>query len=113
MSTCAILVDQQTLVSATMHTHPRLHRNLHDPPAYQFTYMPPSLLCSPHVNFVSGTNGSGKSAVLQGLQCALGASARETGRGTKLEDLVRSGQDEAKVQVSTLSEFFPLGVNPA
>jgi hypothetical protein len=58
------------------------------------------IICSPHVNFVSGTNGSGKSAVLQGLQCALGASARETGRGTKLEDLVRSGQDEATVQVS-------------
>ena len=61
---------------------------------------------------MSGTNGSGKSAVLQGLQCALGASARETGRGTKLEDLVRSGQDEAKVQVSLLSRWT-LGVSPA
>ena len=34
----------------------------------------------PHVTFVNGTNGSGKSAVLQGLQFCLGMQAAKTGR---------------------------------
>jgi chromosome segregation ATPase len=57
------------------------------------------LLCSTHVNVVSGSNGSGKSAVLQAMQCALGAQARKTGRADKNSELVRTGCHEAKVQV--------------
>ncbi len=53
-----------------------------------------------HVNFVSGTNGSGKSAVLQGLQCCLGATAKSTGRAASLEHFIRTGADDAKVQVT-------------
>lgn len=53
-----------------------------------------------HVNVVSGTNGSGKSAVLQALQACLGASARETGRGTNLAGFIRSGAPDAKVAVT-------------
>lgn len=34
----------------------------------------------PRVNLITGPNGAGKSAVLQALQCALGARAAETGR---------------------------------
>ena len=34
----------------------------------------------PHVTFISGTNGSGKSAVLQALQFCLGLQAKKTGR---------------------------------
>ncbi|WIA29640.1 hypothetical protein OEZ86_012127 [Tetradesmus obliquus] len=53
-----------------------------------------------HVNVVSGSNGSGKSAVLQAMQCALGAKAKQTGRGDKNGELVRTGCHEAKVQVT-------------
>jgi chromosome segregation ATPase len=56
-------------------------------------------LRSTHVNVVSGSNGSGKSAVLQAMQCALGAQARKTGRADKNSELVRTGCHEAKVQV--------------
>lgn len=55
---------------------------------------------SSHVNFISGTNGSGKSAVLQALQICLGATARETGRGRSLRELIRTGCDEATLRVT-------------
>jgi hypothetical protein len=55
---------------------------------------------SSHVNFISGQNGSGKSAVLQALQICLGATARETGRGKNLRALIRSGRDEAVLRVT-------------
>ena len=53
----------------------------------------------PNVNFISGHNGSGKSAVLQALQCCLGVQARKTGRGTSLINFVRKGQRQALAQV--------------
>lgn len=53
----------------------------------------------PNVNFISGHNGSGKSAVLQALQCCLGVQARKTGRGTSLVNFVRKGQRQALAQV--------------
>ncbi|KAF8073157.1 SMC6 [Scenedesmus sp. PABB004] len=53
-----------------------------------------------HVNVVSGSNGSGKSAVLQAMQCCLGVKAKQTGRGDNLAQLVRTGCHEAKVQVT-------------
>ena len=34
----------------------------------------------PHCTFINGTNGSGKSAILQGLQFCLGMQAAQTGR---------------------------------
>ncbi len=34
----------------------------------------------PHVTFINGTNGSGKSAILQGMQFCLGMQAAKTGR---------------------------------
>ena len=34
----------------------------------------------PHATFINGTNGSGKSAILQGLQFCLGMQAARTGR---------------------------------
>ncbi len=54
----------------------------------------------PHVTFVSGTNGSGKSAVLQALQICLGATARSTGRSANLSNFIRTGANEARVQVT-------------
>jgi hypothetical protein len=52
-----------------------------------------------HVNVVSGTNGSGKSAVLQAVQACLGASAKQTGRAASMGDFVRTGAGEALVSV--------------
>jgi DNA repair exonuclease SbcCD ATPase subunit len=52
------------------------------------------------VNFICGENGSGKSAVLQALQICLGATARETGRGKNLRELIRTGCDEARLSVT-------------
>ncbi|GFH28050.1 SMC_N domain-containing protein [Haematococcus lacustris] len=54
----------------------------------------------PHVTLVSGTNGSGKSAVIQGLQVCLGLKARETRRGDNLQSFIKTGCEEAKVQVT-------------
>ncbi|GLI58594.1 hypothetical protein VaNZ11_000322, partial [Volvox africanus] len=53
-----------------------------------------------HVTLVSGANGSGKSAIVQALQVCLGVTARNTGRGTAIADLIRTGVDDAKVQVT-------------
>ena len=54
----------------------------------------------PHLNIITGRNGSGKSAILAGLQVCLGASARATNRGNKIGDLVRNdGGNRAYVSV--------------
>ncbi|KAK9808932.1 hypothetical protein WJX72_006569 [[Myrmecia] bisecta] len=55
---------------------------------------------APHVTFVSGKNGSGKSAVLQAMQCCLGARAREMGRGRSLGELVKDGAHQALVAIT-------------
>jgi structural maintenance of chromosomes protein 6 len=52
-----------------------------------------------HVNVISGQNGSGKSAVMQALQCCFGATARSTGRAAALHSFVKTGAPEALVQV--------------
>ena len=41
------------------------------------------------MNFISGRNGSGKSAVLAALQICLGANANSTHRAKKLSDFIR------------------------
>ena len=56
--------------------------------------------CRPHVNFISGSNGSGKSASLQALQCCLGVKARDTGRATKAEQFIKTGCSHAVAAVS-------------
>jgi hypothetical protein len=61
---------------------------------------------APHVTFVSGTNGSGKSAVLQALQCALGVKARETGRAGTFNNFVRTGAHEAVIRVTIANHPF-------
>jgi chromosome segregation ATPase len=43
------------------------------------------------VNYITGMNGSGKSAILAALQICLGAKASATHRGTKLSDLINRG----------------------
>ena len=46
-----------------------------------------------NVTFVTGQNGSGKSAIAAAIQLVLGASTRNTGRGNSLSSLVREGSD--------------------
>nr|CCA25982.1 structural maintenance of chromosomes protein 6 puta [Albugo laibachii Nc14] len=48
---------------------------------------------SPHINFITGENGSGKSAIIAAIQICLGASARSTHRGKSLKNLIRHGHD--------------------
>ncbi|CAD7697785.1 unnamed protein product, partial [Ostreobium quekettii] len=54
----------------------------------------------PHVNFVSGQNGSGKSAILQAVQICLAVKARDTGRGTNVSQYVKTGTSSGTVRVS-------------
>ena len=54
----------------------------------------------PHVTFISGTNGSGKSASLQALQCSLGVNATKHGKNAGLSKLIRTGAEEAIVRVT-------------
>ncbi|KAG8887197.1 Structural maintenance of chromosomes protein 6 [Tulasnella sp. 332] len=51
----------------------------------------------PQINFITGRNGSGKSAVLSALQIALGARTYLTGRGTSLKAFIKEGRDEAEI----------------
>ncbi|EFA83245.1 structural maintenance of chromosome protein [Heterostelium album PN500] len=48
------------------------------------------IVLGPNVNFISGENGSGKSALLVALMVCLGAKAGTTNRGHKLADLVKT-----------------------
>ncbi|KAJ2616935.1 Structural maintenance of chromosomes protein 6 [Coemansia sp. RSA 1365] len=55
-------------------------------------------LC-PKVNFITGQNGSGKSAILTGLIIALGGKATATNRAPSLKEFVREGRTRAIVRV--------------
>ncbi|KAE9321874.1 hypothetical protein PR003_g17364 [Phytophthora rubi] len=48
---------------------------------------------SPHGNFITGENGSGKSAIIAALQVCFGSSAHSTHRGKSLKSLIRHGFD--------------------
>jgi structural maintenance of chromosomes protein 6 len=47
----------------------------------------------PHLNFIIGRNGSGKSAVLTGLTICLGGKVQGTNRGKSLKDLIKDGTE--------------------
>lgn len=49
----------------------------------------------------TGTNGSGKSAVLQAVQFCLGVSAAKTGRAGANANFIKSGCHEAKVRTGS------------
>ena len=58
-----------------------------------------------HVNFITGQNGSGKSAIVAALQLCLGTNATKTGRGTNMASLIREGSEgPAILQVTLLNE---------
>ena len=49
-------------------------------------------LC-PRINYITGINGSGKSAVLAAIQVCLGAKSGKTHRAKKNSDFIRHGHD--------------------
>lgn len=51
------------------------------------------------INFVTGSNGSGKSAVLTAISVALGGAAKASNRASKSSGLVKDGEDHAIVEV--------------
>ncbi|KAK3009524.1 hypothetical protein RJ639_013925 [Escallonia herrerae] len=51
------------------------------------------------VNFITGQNGSGKSAILTALCVAFGCRAKSTERATKLSDFIKTGCSYALVHV--------------
>ncbi|KAJ1734410.1 Structural maintenance of chromosomes protein 6, partial [Coemansia biformis] len=55
-------------------------------------------LC-PKVNFITGQNGSGKSAILTALIIALGGKATATNRAPNLREFIREGRPRAIVRV--------------
>ncbi|QLG71584.1 hypothetical protein HG535_0B06290 [Zygotorulaspora mrakii] len=55
------------------------------------------LQLGPRLNFIVGSNGSGKSAILTAISICLGAKASDTNRGTALKDLIREGCSTAKI----------------
>ncbi|OQR83293.1 structural maintenance of chromosomes protein 6 [Achlya hypogyna] len=58
-----------------------------------------------NINFITGENGSGKSAIIAALQICLGASARSTHRGKSIKNLIRHGHDgNAIVRITLLND---------
>lgn len=53
-----------------------------------------------NINFITGVNGSGKSAVLTALTVVLGGQVRSTGR----KELIRMGQDMGEITVTISNE---------
>lgn len=54
---------------------------------------------NPHINFIFGNNGSGKSAILTALTVALGGRASSTQRATNVDNLIREGASHGRVRV--------------
>jgi len=51
----------------------------------------------PGINFITGPNGAGKSSILLAISIAMGQSHTE--RGRRLSDLIRRGEDVARVSI--------------
>lgn len=61
--------------------------------SYKYARIP----LSPGINIITGPNGSGKSSILLGIAVALGQTYTE--RGRRLSDLIRRGEEVARVTV--------------
>uniref|UniRef100_A0A8C5R417 Structural maintenance of chromosomes protein 6 n=1 Tax=Leptobrachium leishanense TaxID=445787 RepID=A0A8C5R417_9ANUR len=53
-----------------------------------------------NVNFITGTNGSGKSAILTALILGLGGKSAFTNRGSSIKDFVQVGQTSADIFIT-------------
>ncbi|KAL0266505.1 UNVERIFIED_CONTAM: hypothetical protein PYX00_009021 [Menopon gallinae] len=56
------------------------------------------------ITFVTGKNGSGKSAIMAALVAAFGGSASTTGRGVGITDFIKKGETWAKVSVTFIND---------
>uniref|UniRef100_A0A1S4N1W6 Rad50/SbcC-type AAA domain-containing protein n=1 Tax=Pediculus humanus subsp. corporis TaxID=121224 RepID=A0A1S4N1W6_PEDHC len=56
------------------------------------------------INFITGRNGSGKSAIMTALIVVLGGTATITGRGSGLSDFIKKGENWAKISITLLNE---------
>ncbi|GAQ90174.1 DNA repair protein RAD18 [Klebsormidium nitens] len=59
---------------------------------------------SPRVNFITGQNGSGKSAILTAICVTFGASAKNTQRASSAKDFIKNGEQYFKVTVVLMNE---------
>ncbi|KAJ1426545.1 SMCs flexible hinge superfamily [Sesbania bispinosa] len=57
-----------------------------------------------HVNFITGQNGSGKSAILTALCVAFGCRAKGTQRASTLKDFIKTGASNAVIHVEIQNE---------
>ena len=55
---------------------------------------------NPHVNILTGDNGSGKSSVLQGMVLGLGGKARNIKRHSSVGKFVKEGQTKAEIKIT-------------
>lgn len=58
----------------------------------------------PLINFITGANGSGKSAILTALQVCLGTKAKSTNRAANLSSMVKTGEESASLAVKIKNE---------
>ncbi|EDW80780.1 uncharacterized protein Dwil_GK11716 [Drosophila willistoni] len=58
----------------------------------------------PNINFLVGSNGSGKSAVITALALGLTSNARATNRASTIQKLIRNGETSASIEI-TLSNI--------
>ncbi|XP_025205061.1 structural maintenance of chromosomes protein 6 [Melanaphis sacchari] len=58
------------------------------------------LTLNPRINFISGLNGSGKSAIQTALVVGFGARAITTNRASSLKSLIKYGQSSATVSIT-------------
>ncbi|XP_061353023.1 structural maintenance of chromosomes protein 6A [Gastrolobium bilobum] len=57
-----------------------------------------------HVNFITGQNGSGKSAILTALCVAFGCRAKGTQRASTMKDFIKTGASNAVIHVEIQNE---------
>ncbi len=71
-----------------------------------------SCTLNPRVNFITGVNGSGKSAILTAIVVCFGASARSTSRAKALKDFIRKTHGGSAHVSVTLQNVGPEAFRP-
>ena len=61
-------------------------------------------MCSSDLNYIIGDNGSGKSAILNGILLGLGAKSSATDRGTSVAGFIQHGAPSCKIEVSLTND---------